>query len=282
MAIQDAMGWLDDHLHAFRLRNPDTDTIEEIGIPDDAPFEDDRPCLPGWEVPIAAYFRNPGDRSDYTYDFGDGWEHDLLLEGIVARQPRKKYPRCLDGARACPPEDCGGIRGYEDLIQILFDPSHEEYEGTLQWLGGRYDPDLIPRRCASTTPRNGGRGPLRADDRSGIVPDHGREGNGRSKMTRKKIPYGESVLVRLTLREQALIPEHLFCSDPAILDRLKLALVEGASIIVRLALSDLDLLLSDIAAEANHTKSRKLCRELDTLYDRIERVMNSYEEIEPL
>lgn len=107
VAIQDAMGWLDCHLHAFRLRNPDTDTIEEIGIPDDAPFEDDRPCLPGWEVPIAAYFRNPGDRSDYTYDFGDGWEHDLLPEEIVARQPRKKNPRCLDGARACPRRTAG-------------------------------------------------------------------------------------------------------------------------------------------------------------------------------
>lgn len=101
-------------------------------------------------------------------------------------------------------------------------------------------------------------------------------------MTRKKIPYGESVPVRLTLRERALITEHLFCSDPAILDRLKLALVEGASIIVRLSLSDLNLLLSDIAAEANHTNNRKLCRELDTLYDRIEKVMESYEESEPL
>lgn len=154
VAIQDAMGWLDCHLHAFRLRNPDTDTIEEIGIPDDAPFEDDRPCLPGWEVPIAAYFRNPGDRSVYIYDFGDGWEHDLLLEEIIARQPKKKYPRCLDGARACPPEDCGGIRGYEDLMQILSDSSHEEYESTLQWLGGRYDPEAFdPKKVRFDDPK---------------------------------------------------------------------------------------------------------------------------------
>lgn len=101
-------------------------------------------------------------------------------------------------------------------------------------------------------------------------------------MTRKKIPYGESVPIRLTLRERALITEHLFCSDPATLDRLKLSLVEGDSIVVRLSLSDLDLLLGDIAAAANHTKSRKLCQELDILYDQIEEVMDSYEESEPL
>lgn len=155
MAIQDAMGWLDCHLHAFCLRNPDTDEIEEIGIPDDdSPFEDDHPCLPGWEVPIAAYFRNPGNRSDDTYDFGDGWEHDFLLEGIVARQPRKKYPRCLDGARACPPEDCGGIWGYEDLLKTIFDPSHKEYESTLQWLGGRYDPEVFdPKKVRFDDPK---------------------------------------------------------------------------------------------------------------------------------
>lgn len=96
----------------------------------------------------------------------------------------------------------------------------------------------------------------------------------------KKITYGESVPVRFSLRERALIIDHLFCSDPATLDRLKLALVEGDSIVARFSLSELDLLLGDIAAVANHTKLRKLCQELDALYDRIEAVMNSYEEVE--
>jgi hypothetical protein len=96
----------------------------------------------------------------------------------------------------------------------------------------------------------------------------------------KKITYGESVPVRLTLRERALITEHLFCSDPTTLGRIKVALVEGDSIVARFSLSELDLLLGDIAAVANHTKSRKLCQELDAFYNQIEAVMDSYEEVE--
>ncbi|MFQ5780091.1 MAG: plasmid pRiA4b ORF-3 family protein [Nitrospiria bacterium] len=142
VAIQDAMGWFDCHLHAFRISNPDTGEMEEIGIPYDEGF-DDRPCLPGWEVPMAAYFKGPGDRSDYDYDFGDGWEHEIVLEQIVSRFPRTKYPRCLEGERACPPEDCGGTSGYEDLLETIFDPAHEEHDRTMEWLGGEFDPEAF-------------------------------------------------------------------------------------------------------------------------------------------
>ena len=140
VAIQDSMGWLDYHLHTFRVRNPVTGDIDQIGIPDDDAFEGDEPWLPGWEIPMTAYFQQPGDRADYDYDFGDGWEHDVVLEQIVSRIPGKKYPICLDGARACPPEDCGGVSGYEDMLQVLRDPSHEEHERMLEWVGGCYDP----------------------------------------------------------------------------------------------------------------------------------------------
>jgi hypothetical protein len=139
VAIQDAMGWLDYHLHAFRIRDPDSGSIDEIGIPDDEPFEDEPPVIPGWEMKIADYFMESGDVSLYEYDFGDGWEHEVILEAISERKKGKKYPICLSGVRACPPEDCGGVSGYEELLSTIADPKSEEYESTMEWLGGRYD-----------------------------------------------------------------------------------------------------------------------------------------------
>lgn len=143
VAIQDSMGWLDYHLHLFRIRDPETGEVAEIGIPDDDPFEDEVPCLPGWDVSMSTYFREPGARAEYEYDFGDDWKHEVLLEDIVPRVPRQKYPKCLAGARACPPEDCGGMWGYEELLKTIRDPSHEEYESMMEWLGGRFDPEAF-------------------------------------------------------------------------------------------------------------------------------------------
>ena len=141
VALQDAMGWLDYHLHLFRVTEPDTRQVVQIGIPDEDAFEGDEPILPGWEIPIATYFSRAGVVAQYDYDFGDGWEHELTLEAILPRQRGKKYPLCVGGARACPPEDCGGVGGYEDLMSVMETPTHEEYESTLQWLGGRFDPE---------------------------------------------------------------------------------------------------------------------------------------------
>ena len=141
VAIQDAMGWLDYHLHLFRMSRPGTGEVVRIGIPDDDPFEGDEPVLPGWDVPMASYFPRPGVVARYDYDFGDGWEHEVTLEAIVPRQKGKKYPLCLGGARAGPPEDCGGGGGYENLLAVISDPRHEDHESMLQWLGGRFDPE---------------------------------------------------------------------------------------------------------------------------------------------
>ncbi|MBN6051068.1 plasmid pRiA4b ORF-3 family protein, partial [Nonomuraea sp. RK-328] len=77
----------------------------------------------------------PKDRLGYTYDFGDDWEHTILAEAVTPAKPGIPYPRCLTGRRACPPEDCGGIWGYDYLLEILADPTHEEHEDRLEWLG---------------------------------------------------------------------------------------------------------------------------------------------------
>ena len=97
VALQDAMGWLDYHLHAFRVRRPHQRKMIEIGIPDDG--EGDIDVLPGWTIPIRDIFTEPGQTAFYLYDFGDSWKHEVLLEGILLKEKGGKYPRCLAGER---------------------------------------------------------------------------------------------------------------------------------------------------------------------------------------
>ncbi len=133
VAIQDSMGWLDCHLHAFRFGGADGRRAIEIGIPEG---ESDPSVVPGWKVCIADYFSRPGVVALYEYDFGDGWEHDVALEDALPREPKQKYPRCVAGDRACPPEDCGGVPGYEHLVDVLRRPKHPEYAQSVDWLKG--------------------------------------------------------------------------------------------------------------------------------------------------
>ena len=118
VAIQDSMGWLDCHLHTFRFGKPRSRDRIEIGIPLDESF-DGVETLPGWHVSIPEFFAAVGDRCIYEYDFGDGWEHTVTLEAIMLAEKRRRYPRCSDGEGACPPEDCGGPPGYEQLLECL-------------------------------------------------------------------------------------------------------------------------------------------------------------------
>ena len=144
VAIQDAMGWLDYHLHAFRLRRPHQRKMIEIGIPDDG--EGDIDVLPGWTIPVRDIFTEPGQTAFYLYDFGDSWKHEVLLEGILLKEKGVKYPRCLAGERACPPEDCGSVPGYYRVVDIVSNRRHGEYRETIAWLKGHaknyhpYDP----------------------------------------------------------------------------------------------------------------------------------------------
>lgn len=140
VAIQDAMGWADSHLHQFDMINPKTGREVELGIPDD---EWDNEALPGWEVKIADYFTVENNTARYVYDFGDYWEHTVKLEKILPREQKLEYPTCVEGERACPPEDCGGIPGYEDLLMTISDPDDEEYEDTIEWLGDDFDPEYF-------------------------------------------------------------------------------------------------------------------------------------------
>ena len=141
VAIQDAMGWLDYHLHAFRMIDPATGAPCTLGIPFDDDFMEEFPMLTGWEHAIADYFTPDNMAADYEYDFGDGWQHDVVLEAMLPRESGIRYPICVDGRRACPPEDCGGIGGYADFLKIIGDPTHEEHESMVEWVGGSFDPE---------------------------------------------------------------------------------------------------------------------------------------------
>ena len=138
VAIQDAMGWLDYHLHQFDVEGPARAEVT-IGLPDEEFGED---ILPGWEVGIASYFTRPGQSASYTYDFGDGWRHEVVLEGLFLGTPGSRYPACIAGARACPPEDCGGSHGLKELNKVLANSRHKQHREMAEWVEGqgRYRP----------------------------------------------------------------------------------------------------------------------------------------------
>ena len=146
VAIQDAMGWQDCHLHMFELKDKDARGGHvRIESPfDDPDFEEEGTML-ATEVPIKSFFKKPKDRALYTYDYGDDWHHDVVLEKIVPREPRKTYPACLAGELACPPEDCGGVYGYYECIKAI--ENKDNSDGLLTWLGkwkpDRFDPQRV-------------------------------------------------------------------------------------------------------------------------------------------
>ena len=138
VAIQDAMGWLDCHLHEFQLKDPRTRKKLRIGLPVEN-FSDD--IIPVWEEKIANYFTMENKSANYVYDFGDYWVHKVQLEQVHPVENELVYPLCLKGEKACPPEDCGGTGGYEAILEILRDSTHEQHDDIKNWLGEDFDPD---------------------------------------------------------------------------------------------------------------------------------------------
>lgn len=132
--LQEVMGWTDSHLHQFEARGVIYGTPNpEFGV---ATSNEAR-------VRLDQVLRRPKDRLTYEYDFGDGWEHDVVLERILPPAPEARYPIVEDGKRACPPEDCGGPYGYLGFLEILADPRHPEHEEMLEWAGGEFDPEAF-------------------------------------------------------------------------------------------------------------------------------------------
>lgn len=142
VAIQDAFGWNDCHLHEFQVAMPKSRRTMKIGFPDlDAPALEGHSTLQGWELFLADFFGREIDQCSYIYDFGDDWHHRVVFEEELPVVPGTKSPVCIAGARQCPPEDCGGPLGYLGLLEAMADPRHENHEETIEWLGDDFDPE---------------------------------------------------------------------------------------------------------------------------------------------
>jgi len=171
--IQIVMGWTESHLHQFVLRDKslkptkdemakalrsmlegDDDGAEDVFsrmrgeryfVPKRTPFGDDTEMDGKDEdaITLAEVCPKPKSKLIYEYDFGDGWEHAVEVQKIVEAEKGVECPVCLAGKRACPPEDCGGVWGYGDMLDALADPKHERHEELLEWLGGPFDPEAF-------------------------------------------------------------------------------------------------------------------------------------------
>jgi hypothetical protein len=132
--VQTVMGWDDYHLHQFSIAGID------YGQPD---LEDDFEVSNEDRVKLSQVI--PGEKFKflYTYDFGDSWDHEILVEKVLPAAADTRYPICLTGKRACPPEDCGGPWGYEELLEALQDPEHPEHAEKLEWVGEGFDPNQV-------------------------------------------------------------------------------------------------------------------------------------------
>ena len=133
--LQVAMGWTDSHMHQFMAKDKYYGTADpEFGM--DRENED--------EVRLDQVLRKPKDRMLYEYDFGDGWEHDVVVEKLVPVAPgRERYPMVIGGRRACAPEDCGGVPGYYHFLKVLQIPLHPEYEDMFEWSDGAFDAEAF-------------------------------------------------------------------------------------------------------------------------------------------
>ena len=137
--LQVVMGWEEGHLHQFIIGG------EYYGDPTPGPLGD----LLGLEmiderrVKLAQVVSGEKSTFVYEYDFGDSWEHHIVVEKVLPPEEGMRCPVCLTGEKACPPEDCGGVWGYYHLLDAIKDPDHPEHEEMCEWLGDDLDPDAF-------------------------------------------------------------------------------------------------------------------------------------------
>jgi len=131
--LQKAVGWTNSHLHLFEIDG------KPYGEGD---FEWDFDVQDYYGMRLEKIFTEGRTSILYEYDLGDSWRHDITLLGMVEVEAEEKIA-CIAGARACPPEDCGGVTGYYHLLEALADPGHEDYDMLMEWVGGKFDPEAF-------------------------------------------------------------------------------------------------------------------------------------------
>ena len=151
--IQTAMGWKNCHLHQFKING------ERHGDPEliDGGHEENFQCVDSTQTQISDLVPKGGERFlfGYEYDFGDSWHHEILFEGCLQSKRGVPYPICVEGERACPPEDVGGIGGYYRFLKAIADPKHKQHEELLEWIGGKFDPEKFDVEKATRKMRRG-------------------------------------------------------------------------------------------------------------------------------
>ncbi len=150
LVLQAVMGWENHHLHAFRLGD------QAFGPPDpDLDIEDER------RVRLDDLLVRVGQSIRYEYDFGDDWQHDLVLKAIGGTAGDEGSIFVAGGEGACPPEDVGGVPGYADYVAAITDPSHEEHAAMIEWRGSGFDPNKFDVRAVNAELERVGRRPKR-------------------------------------------------------------------------------------------------------------------------
>ena len=149
--IQTAMGWTNSHLHQFEIKGKRYGDPELI-----VDGFDDSNCVDSTRTRISKILPKTGKRFSFTYeyDFGDGWDHEILFEGCPQKEPRKRYPLCIEGERACPPEDVGGIGGFYEFLEALADPKHNQHDDFLEW-GGEFESEKFDAQQATKEMKEG-------------------------------------------------------------------------------------------------------------------------------
>jgi len=135
--IQTTMGWTNTHLHQFYKNGKRyMEQMEEDYM------WDDRNQFDYIAMQLSDLLRYEKEKISYEYDFGDGWNHEIVLEKILPFDDKEEYPVCIKGKMNCPLEDCGGVWGYADLLEVLKNPKHKEYEKLVDWIGDEhFDPE---------------------------------------------------------------------------------------------------------------------------------------------
>lgn len=133
LVLQNVMGWQNYHLYRFKIGKKEYSTPD----PDNDFYELD--FKNSYRVKLGNVAREKGSIFEYEYDFGDSWEHQLLVEDIIDRDPDKQYPLCIAGENASPHEDSGGPHGYTEMLEIIKNPYHKEFHSTRTWLGKKFD-----------------------------------------------------------------------------------------------------------------------------------------------
>lgn len=276
--LQVVMGWENCHLYMFRIGG------KTYGTPD-VDEDGDLKLIDPKRTRLDAVSPSVGTMLTYVYDYGDNWQHELLLEAIVMPALDTTYPRCIAGERRCPPEDVGGIGGYSNYLEAMTDPNHEEHEDMMMWRGPFQPEDFsvekVNHELAKKFRSKAKAGPPRL-----IMATPKRPANSNRLTTtfirpvipqRQRIPIKANATVPLELnqRERDLIISHAF-ADESLTNRLQEVPQPGQRPVFHFTLDELDELVGDVAAEANHAKNKVLQEQLDQLCERIEAVLSKY------